>query len=329
MLRFIKNWSLPLAMLLGAAAYLLYAHLSCFDFMRPWAGAAVSVLQPLLVCVMLFLSFLKIPPHTIRPHAWHLRLLLWQVGLTALLVAVLWGGAVVLGVTQVADMPGAVVVEGAMLCLLCPTATAAVVVVGKLGGDVSGVAAYTLLINVAVALVVPAASVLLHPHASLPFAEAFALILGRVVPVLIFPLVLAMLVRHFAPALTERLLRVPDLPFYLWNVCLSLAICVTVKSIAHSDQTLWELCGLGLVSLLCCVLQFWLGHRVGERVGQPVAASQSFGQKNTALAIWVGYTFFIPVTAVAPGLYAIWHNVWNTVQLRRAAAIRQAPTARA
>ena len=44
---------------------------------------------------------------------------------------------------------------------------------------------------------------------------------------------------------------------------------------------------------------------------------QSLGQKNTVFAIWMGYTFFTPVTAVAGGFYSVWHNIVNSWQLYR------------
>lgn len=65
--------------------------------------------------------------------------------------------------------------------------------------------------------------------------------------------------------------------------------------------------------------QFYFGRRIGRRYGDTITAGQSLGQKNTVLAIWMGYTFFTPVTAIAGGFYSIWHNLVNSYQLYRAA----------
>jgi BASS family bile acid:Na+ symporter len=65
------------------------------------------------------------------------------------------------------------------------------------------------------------------------------------------------------------------------------------------------------------VLQFALGHKIGERYSDRVTAGQSFGQKNTMFLIWVAYTFMNPVTSLAGGLYSIWHNLYNSWQLYR------------
>jgi BASS family bile acid:Na+ symporter len=49
-----------------------------------------------------------------------------------------------------------------------------------------------------------------------------------------------------------------------------------------------------------------------------VTAGQALGQKNTVFAIWMGYTFMTAETAIVGGLYSIWHNLYNSHQLRRA-----------
>ena len=58
-------------------------------------------------------------------------------------------------------------------------------------------------------------------------------------------------------------------------------------------------------------------RRIGRKHGEPVAGTQSLGQKNTVFAIWMGYTFLNPVTALAGGFYSLWHNLVNSWQLWR------------
>ncbi len=93
---------------------------------------------------------------------------------------------------------------------------------------------------------------------------------------------------------------------------------VTTRSIVHSTVGLATQGGLVLVSLVCCALQFWAGRRIGRRYNDAITAGQALGQKNTVFIIWLGYTFFTPVTAVIGGFYSIWHNIVNTRQLYRA-----------
>ena len=78
---------------------------------------------------------------------------------------------------------------------------------------------------------------------------------------------------------------------------------------------LWYQVGLAVISCIACFLQFYVGKKVGSKYDDTISAGQALGQKNTVLAIWMGYTFFTPVTAVAAGFYSVWHNVFNSYQL--------------
>ena len=75
--------------------------------------------------------------------------------------------------------------------------------------------------------------------------------------------------------------------------------------------------GIAVVSLLCCLFQFWLGRRVARCYShsESVTAGQALGQKNTGFIIWLGLNYMTPVTSVAGGLYAVWHNLVNSYQL--------------
>lgn len=305
-MRFLKNWTLPVAMLAGVLSYLLYASLSLPPVVRQAAARTVAVVQPTLIFTMLFLSYCKVDPKDIRICRWHLWLLLFQVAAFVLLACFLWAFP---------HVSGQVLAEGAMLCLICPTATAAIVVTGKLGGDAVGLTGYAILISLAVALAVPMFVPLVHPHPELTFGHSFLLIMGKIFPMLILPFFVAMLVRRFLPSWHAAILSCRDLAFYLWGVALAIAIAVTARSIAHSTVAWGYQAGLAAVSLACCALQFWLGRRVGARYGVPIGAAQALGQKNTVFAIWMGYTFMTPVTAIAGGFYSVWHNVYNSYQL--------------
>ena len=205
-------------------------------------------------------------------------------------------------------------------CFPACTATAAAVVTRKLGGDIPGVTTYTILINILTAILIPAIVPLIQPMGDMNFWDAFCRILAKVFPLLIMPCLAAWLVRYLFPAAHKLILSKPDLAFNIWAVSLSLAIAVTVKAIVHSTMPVYLMLLIALVSLLCCALQFALGHKVGGRFGEDdmkVTAGQALGQKNTVFAIWVGYTFMTPETSIVGGIYSIWHNLYNSWQLRR------------
>ena len=226
-----------------------------------------------------------------------------------------------------------VLIECAMLCLICPTATAAAVVTRKLGGDVPGITTYIILINILAAVLVPLIVPLVHPIAEIDFWMAFSMIMAKVFPLLILPCLAAWLVRYLFPKLHRWLLKFPDLPFYIWSLALCLAIAITTKSIMRSDMSLFMLAMMSLISLICCVLQFGVGRFIGgkyrPRIYVPaveergkavrkVTAGQAMGQKNTIFAIWMAYTFMTPESSIVGGFYSIWHNIYNSWQLYRA-----------
>lgn len=307
---FLKDWSLPIAMLGGIAAYFLYVNIPFFDDTHAAANEIISYIQPALIFSMLFVTFCKISFRDLRFERWHFILLAFQ------LVSFILFSLVAAFAPLTPSMR--VLVESFMLCLICPTATAAAVITARLGGSAAALLTYTITMNFAVALVAPLFLTIAHPIEGMDFLSSFLLILGKVFPLLLCPLVAASLVRRFLPSVKEFMVKkCRNLPFYLWLVALSLAIAVTVKSIVHSNLSFLVQAGIAAVSLVCCVVQFAFGRYVGRRYGDAIAGGQSLGQKNTVFAIWLAYTFLTPVTSIAGGFYSLWHNTVNTWQLYR------------
>ena len=310
--QFGRDWALPLSMTAGALAYFAYRALPLPAEVRQMALPLTSQwAQPIMLFCMLFLSFLKVSPREMRPRWWHLWVLLFQMGLflACSMLAMLCD-----------DYGLKVLCEGAMLAFICPTATASAVITGKLGGSLSGVVTYLMICNLMVSLLAPAILPLVEPHSGLGFVQAFWMILGKVFPLLIVPLIAAQLVRRLVRPLYRWLMRYPDLAFHIWVVSLALAITVTVRSIVHTSVAWQYLLGLALISGVCCLVQFYIGKRVGSRYGrqQRITAGQAFGQKNTVFVIWLGLVFLDPVTSVVGGFYSVWHNLVNSYQLYKA-----------
>ena len=306
--KWLKDWALPMSMLTGASAYFLGRSLGLPEDVKAAAAESVGYVQPTLIFCMLTLTFCRIRLEDMRLRGWQGWLLAFQAGVAAVLCLL----------HQTAEeQTMRVFLQSTMLCFLCPTATAAAVVTAKLGGNIGSLTAYTMLINLTAAVLISAFVPLVNPTGGLSFWLSFWLIVRRVFPLLIFPLFLALLIRRISPTLLRRLTSIPDLPFYLWLVSLSLAIAVTTRILVHAAVTL-RLCLLILAgSLAACIMQFAVGRLVGRHYGEGVTAGQACGQKNTVLAIWVGYTFLDPLTSVAGGFYTIWHNLFNAWQLFR------------
>ncbi|OAV72004.1 hypothetical protein Barb6_01302 [Bacteroidales bacterium Barb6] len=291
MYKFIKKWMLPLAMLTGIAAYPLLSPL--------------IFLTPFLVFAMLLLTFCKLSPRDIHIRPAHLWLLLIQLT-----------GSIAVYAAICPFNP--LVAQGALVCILVPTATAAVVITGMLGGNVAFITTYQLLSNIAVALAAPAIFSLVGTHTQMPFLESFLYICRRIVPVLILPLFLAWLIRSLAPAVHRRLTALQEVSFYIWSFSLTLVTASTVNSLVNQKTHNYTVeFSLAAVSFLICIGQFLLGRRIGRHYGDSVSAGQGLGQKNTILAIWMAHAYLNPISSIAPAAYVLWQNLINSLQLWR------------
>lgn len=305
---FLRKWTLPVAMLVGVVSYFAYTSISWLDGTHEAVNKVIGIVQPMLIFVMLLLTFLKIRPSQLQLQRWHLWGILLQLGIF---------GISALVITLMPDSHWNIVIEGGMLCMICPTATAAAVVTGKLGGNQASLTTYTILINLCVAICVPAIVPIIHPNAEVSFLTDASLILSKVFPLLFCPFILAVIIRRYSPRLADKLTSIKDLAFYLWAIALALAIAVTTRSIVHSDCPWQYQAGIAASSAVACFIQFFAGRKIGARYGDKVTVAQSLGQKNTVFAIWMGYTFLTPVTSIAGGFYSVWHNIYNSYQLAK------------
>lgn len=280
---------LPLAMLTGALSYRLVGY--------------ISFLTPYLIFTMLLLTFCKLSPREMRLHPLHKWLLLIQ----------LVGCVIVYGLVYLYDP---VVAQGALICVLAPTATSAAVITGMLGGSVAFLTNYVLLCNIGVAIMAPVLFSFMGSQSEMPFFESFLFICRQVGPLLILPLVFAWSLRAFLPKLHARILSVHKLSFYLWAVALTIVTGSTVRFLVEQQDPDYTVeIGLAVVSLVICVGQFLLGRRLGKTYGDPVSSGQGLGQKNTILAIWMAQVYLNPIASIAPAAYVLWQNSINSYQL--------------
>lgn len=287
-LRKLKPWMLPLAMLCG----LLFHN----------AIEAVAFLTPWLIFAMLFITFCRLEPKKMR-----------ITGLSLSLLAVQLGGAVAV---YLALLPVSVdVAQGAFICVFCPTATAAPVITGMLGGNISRLATFSLVSNMAVAVTAPAAFTLMGTT-EIDFAESVSTIALRVLPLILGPLVTALVLKGVAPSVHRRISSSQSIGFYLWAVSLIIVVGRAVSFVMKEPPSrIPELVALALVAGVVCIVQFVAGRRIGRRYGDRIAGAQGLGQKNTVLAIWMALTYLNPVTSVAPAAYIAWQNTINSLQI--------------
>lgn len=334
--QFIDKYALALSMVIGAVGYPLFRHLT-------------PVLPP-LIGLMLFFTFCKVNPVDLRLHRWHWLVLLVQMTLT---VAIYYGAYALCRHLGAGTEETMIICEGLMICFLMPTATAAPIIAGKLGGSIQNLTTFTLLSNIATALVVPALFPLVHSEGQLSLLTEMLLILRRVSPLLLLPFLAAWALRlcydgwqrHNGSDKRFVLARTwAQVPFYLWAGTLVILMGDITYTLLHASYSWWALVVLLIGSLIACLAQYYIGQWVGWHFPAPskgkeyedvvinpaavpttmagvsrITAGQAFGQKNTTLGIWMCQVFLHPLSAIGPAAYIIWQNAFNSAQLYRAA----------
>ena len=316
LLRFLRDWTLPSAIVVGSACYLTFRLVPQLDRAGDALGPVFDVLFPVFVFLTLYVTFCKVDFHQMRPHRWHTGILAAQLLLVALNIAViLWCKQSESPLLVEGSGEAALLWEAALTCVIGPAASASPVVAGKLGGNISTMTTYVLISSLASALLIPLVFPLLEQTAHVSFLTAFLTILEKVSIVLLLPLALGWLTQRHARVLRDRIAGMPNLSFYCWAVSLSITTGITVKNIVNSSATVSLLLLIAAVTFCLCCVQFGIGRLVGRHLGEEVNAGQALFQKNTALSIWVAYMYLHPVASVGAGCYVLWQNIINSLEL--------------
>ena len=306
-IRFVKDWTLPVSMGTGAILYLVFA------YVPQLAGAALAMdpvmeaILPLFMFLVLFVTFCKVDFHKMRPVWWHL----WVSIFNFLFVGIVM--ALILGLRMQGE--DLVLMEALLMCIIAPCATAAAVVTQKLGGSLEQTTTYTFLSNFLTVLLVPVCFPMIEKGADISFLSAFVKILYQVVVLLVVPMLLAYVVKHTMHRFHQKIVSVKDLSFYLWGCSLMIVTGTTVKNILHAEASVLLLSVIALLGLALCIIQFAVGRFIGHFFGRTQEAGQALGQKNTAFAIWLGITYLNPLSSVGPGCYILWQNIINSVEI--------------
>jgi BASS family bile acid:Na+ symporter len=305
--RFIKDWTLPVAMSLGALLYLIFAFTPQLEEAAMFFNPIFDAILPMFMFLILFVTFCKVDFHKLRPVVWHFWVCVFQL----LFIGALMG--LILGFSMHGD--SLILMEAILMCVIAPCAAAAAVVTQKLGGSLEQMTTYTFISNFITAMMVPVCFPLIEKGADMTFWAAFSKILYEVAIVLLVPMFMAYLVKHHAHRLHEKIISIRDLSYYLWACSLMIVTGTTVKNIVHANTTITLLMAIAILGLLMCVVQFAVGRFIGHYFGHNQEAGQALGQKNTAFAIWMSYTYLTPLSSVGPGCYILWQNIINSIEI--------------
>lgn len=298
----IRELLLPIAMCAGIICYFAITHVPFLESVKPLVSVGVSYLVPILIFTQLLLTFSRVQWSELRPAPWHGWFILIQMGFVALFTMLL--------VFLNLDVIWRHILQGALICFISPTGTSSVVFVDKLGGDISRTSTYTLMSNLMTALVVPVLFPIIEKNQDFTLLQSFIKILGKIVPLLICPFILAMLIRYLIPPLHKIVLKISNIAFYLSATGLFIVTGETMRSMIEYKGTITEELALFCVGFLACFIQFYLGNKIGGHYGNLLSGGESLGRKNVVLAIWMAYTYMNPVTSVAAGSYIVWQNCY-------------------
>ena len=306
-IRFLRDWTLPVAIATGTVCYLTFYYVPQLDELGNTLSPIIDTVFPISVFLTLLVTFCKVNFHEMRPHRWHTGILMAQLLLVAVIVGIC---------LSLRDCPDSKLVwEAILTCVIGPSAAAAPVVVGKLGGNISTMTTYTLLSSFFSALMIPLVFPILEQTVHVAFFDAFLIILEKVSMVLLLPLVLGWLMQHYVKGICARIAAMPNLSFYCWAFSLSITSGITVKNIVHSNASLLLLMIIALSTFILCWVQFYIGRGIGKRLGEEINCGQALFQKNTALSIWVAYMYLHPVASIGAGCYVLWQNIINSFEL--------------
>lgn len=303
----LKDWTLPISMLVGSVSYVVFTHCEWAMPAKPAIVSTIPYLLPALIFAMLFLTYCKINPKELRPRRWHLILILIQLAETA--IAAWW----CIAHPNSEWLPLA---ESLLAVFVAPMAAVGAVVTQKIGGNPATATTYTVVSSLFTALVVPTVYPLVEPGYGVSFLTLFFKILTRVFPTIIFPLLLAMLLRWYAPKLHQWVCQeAKDKSFYLWAVCTMVNTAQIIRCIVSSADTMTILWSIVLIIGMVVGIQFYIGKQIGSHYDDRIAAGQSLAQKNTVLSIWIAMTFLSPTAAIGPGVCLLWQNLVNSWQI--------------
>ncbi len=284
---------LPIAMVVGVV---FYKQLAVF-----------APLIPYMLFIMLFITYSRVMLRDIRLTKFHYILLgIQYVG--SIMVYLLFFKF------------NTTLAQGAMICVLAPTAASAPVITGILGGNISTIAAFSFISNLSIGLLSPLLLAVIGDVSadSIAFIPSVLLIFKKVIPVLVVPFILALLLEKVSTKLHDIVRSSQILSFYLWAIALTIVIGRVTMFISTQENSSYTLeIIIAGTTLIICLLQFWFGRRIGSRFNRTVSGGQALGQKNTILAIWLTQTYLNPVASIGPGAYVIWQNLVNSYQLWR------------
>jgi len=194
---------------------------------------------------------------------------------------------------------------------ITPTATAAAVVMGFLGGNIGYVLTAFVVTNLGITFVLPPLMGMVCGDTSWSFMLR---VLESLMFLLVIPYLASRIVLKIHPAAKEWPKKVRTATFSLWSITLFIIAATAAEFFQKNPDISLGIVGkIALIALLICAVNFAVGHWIGEK-GFKHESSQSLGQKNTTLTIYLALVYAGPLVAMGVISYVLWHNSYNAIQ---------------
>ena len=291
MLKIIREYTLPLAILLALIFHKAFA--------------SISWIAPYVIFCILILNFSAIRLKSLRMLPAHWKIMAFQLAFA------LGAYAFMRYITGELTLA-----QGMLIGILCPVAASSSVVVGKLGGDMESAGAYTVADNLMVTAAAPLIFSFLGNAEHSSFLQSFLMILAKISPTLALPFFIMLALQSFAPRLNDKIKRFSGLSFYLWAFVLLPTLGKTFDFIfLHGQGREYIIVSLAALSLFTCTVLFSVGQDIGAKYGLKISGGQMSGQKNSTLGIWMASIWLSPLSSVFLAFYSVWQNLFNSFEL--------------
>ena len=262
-----------------------------------------AVLKPLIrwgMIAMLFMVYLQLDLRELKPRMAH-----WVILAANLAVGI--AGYLVFKLLGQQELAWAAFFTG-----ITPTATAAPVIMNFLNGRVGFVVSGLVITNIGISL----ALLPLIPAVTGNMSWSFALdVFQNLVVIMALPCVAALILRKFRPEATAWPKKFKMLSLSIWSLLLFIISAGASQFLrTNADVSPFVVVEIAGIAALVCAVNFTLGYWIVPRDLRR-EGSQTLGQKNTMLTLYLAMTFASPLAALGPTFYVICHNTWNACQL--------------
>lgn len=262
----------------------------------------LAVLIPYLIGIMMVLTFVSRVPR--QKHGETFKIVFRSLWMSLFL------GLILFAVYRFFNLPKEFFIAG-LIIILAPPANAAPAMAKILGGN----SVLTLKIFI-VGHLIACLSIPLFFGYFVESQDGFFIMAKQIFisiqPIITIPLTIAFGLRIFYPEIARRVVSFQKYTLFFWMVSVFIVLAKASHDIRGIGfQSLWQSGMLPLLagsSLVLCLLLFFSGWYVARK-DHPIEGTQSMGQKNTTLIIWIAQIYVGPVAAIGPVCYVIWQNI--------------------